>query len=209
MSLTSSNSNGTSLRKLKARQKMIVAADELFEELGGYEATTIDLIVERAGVSRRSFFNHFKGKADVLMLDLRTSIEDHLAAFNDRPKNETPLVSALMSVEYIYQNFLSDPVNMRRFERQMKYGFANSSQLSLFSEWEQRLGDKIAMRLKGKKKEERARIMASHALLIIRLGSDSWFKNGVKKNQPIIKSIRATEALVNQVVAEIYPITID
>lgn len=65
------------------------------------------------------------------------------------------------------------------------------------------------MRLKGKNKDERVRIMANHALLIIRIGSETWFENGAKNNQPIINSIRATEGLVNQVVAEIYPIIID
>lgn len=210
---SAATSNGDSSRKLKTREKLIVAADELFEELGGYnggyEATTIDLIVERAGVSRRSFFNHFTGKADVILLDFRVSIEDHLSAFSQRPDSEPPLVSALMSAEDIYQNFLGNPINIRRFERQIKYGNSKSSQLSLMVEWERKLAELMIKKLSGRKKSERARIMASHALLIIRMGSDDWFKNGLKKNQSIIKSIRKTESLMNSLVKEIYPIILD
>lgn len=192
---------------------MIIAADELFEELGGYdggyEATTIDLIVERAGVSRRSFFNHFTGKADVILHDFRTSIECHLKAFNERPDNEPPLISALKAAEDIYENLHGHPVNIRRLERQNKYGVSKSSQLSLFGEWEQRLAELMMKKLRGKQTQERARIMAAQAILIIRMASDAWFKGGLKESESINETIRATESLLNQVVEEIYPIAID
>lgn len=200
-------------KKLKTREKLIVAADELFEELGGYnggyEATTIDLIVERAGVSRRSFFNHFTGKADVILLDFRVSFEDHLSAFSQRPDDEAPLVSALRSAENIYKNFFANPVNIRRFERQNEYGIAKASQTSLIAEWEKKLAEAMMEKLTGRNKAERARIMAAHALLIISMASKAWFKSGLKENQSISKSIRETASLVNSVVEEIYPIIRD
>ena len=206
-------SNGKLSRKIKVREKLIIAADELFEELGGYdggyEATTVDLIVERAGVSRRSFFNHFTGKADVILVDFRTSVECHLSAFGERPDNEPPLISALMSAEFIYENYLENPINIRRFERQIKFGVSKSSQLSLIEEWEQKLAEEMMKKLSGRHKAERAKIMAAHALLIIGMANDAWFKSGLKNGQPLIKSLRKTESLLNQVVEEIYPIVID
>ncbi|WP_205967881.1 TetR/AcrR family transcriptional regulator [Paraglaciecola sp. 20A4] len=210
---TDTKPDGTTLRKLKARQKMIIAADELFEELGGfdggYEATTIDLIVERAGVSRRTFFNHFTGKADVILLDFRTSLEDHLNAFNKRPEDEPPVLSALMAAEDIYEHFLDNPVNIRRFIRQNTYGFTKASQLSLTDEWSRKLAAAMMKKLKGKNRPERAAVMAAHTLLIIRMANIDWFNNGLKKGQPIIKSIRKAELLANKVAEEIYPIIID
>ena len=165
--------NGQTRRRLRARQRLITAADELFIEMDGteeeaYAATTIDMIVERAGVSRRTFFNHFSGKADVLLLDLKTSIEDHVAAFEKRPRSEHPLLSIIRASENISQSFVADPINARRAERQAKLGHLKPNQWSLIGEWERRLTERIAQRLKGKNVRGRARIIAGTGLAVIR-----------------------------------------
>jgi AcrR family transcriptional regulator len=48
-----------------ARQRLVVAALELFEERG-YEHTTIVEIAERAGLTKSTFFRHFPDKREVL-----------------------------------------------------------------------------------------------------------------------------------------------
>jgi AcrR family transcriptional regulator len=209
---------GSPLRKSKAREAMIIAADELFSELGGhegggYEGTTIDLIVARAGVSRRTFFNHFTGKADVLMLDFRAICENHLAEFRARPTTEKPLFAALQAMEHVNQSFFSNPdnkrrssVNRRRFARQLRSGI-KSTQWSLMGDWELRLSEEIARRLQGRNKSERARILAAQASLIIRIASEQWFTHGLLKGDPISKSLRKVEAMANQTVDEAYPIS--
>jgi AcrR family transcriptional regulator len=210
-------STGNTRRKSKAREAMIIAADELFSELGGYEgggyeATTVDLIVARAGVSRRSFFNHFTGKADVLMLDFRAICHNHMAEFRARPDSEEPLLAALLAMEYMNESFFSNPdnkrrssVNRRRFARQLRLGM-KSTQWSLVGEWELLLAEEIARRLKGRDKRVRARILAGHASLIIRIASEQWFTQGLLKGDSIGKSLRKAEALANKVVDEAYPI---
>jgi len=197
------------VKKQLARQRLIVAADQLFSELGGYdggyEATTIDLIVERAEVSRRSFFNYFTGKADVLLLDLKTSIQHHLEVFDLRRDETHPFISALLSAEDIYQQFIEDPVNRRRFERQFKYGM-RPNQYSILGEWEEKLGVKIAKKLKGKNRRDRGNIMAGHALLIIRLANEKWYRSGLKNGNAAINSLKITKRLANDIVEELYPI---
>uniref|UniRef100_UPI002B279084 helix-turn-helix domain-containing protein n=1 Tax=Nocardioides sp. TaxID=35761 RepID=UPI002B279084 len=47
------------------RDRMVDAAFALFDEQG-YDATTVEQIVERAGVSRSSFFRAFGSKEDVI-----------------------------------------------------------------------------------------------------------------------------------------------
>ena len=47
--------------KRGAREKLIAAATELIRR-NGYSATSVDSIVEAAGVSKGSFFYHFEGK---------------------------------------------------------------------------------------------------------------------------------------------------
>lgn len=165
--------NGQTRRRLRARQSLITAADELFTEIGGteeeaYAATTIDMIVARAGVSRRTFFNHFSGKADVLLLDLKTSIEDHIAAFEQRPQSEHPLLSIIRATENISRAFLANPINARRAQRQAKLGHLKPNQWSLIGEWESRLAERIAERLAGKNIHGRARVIAGAGLAVIR-----------------------------------------
>lgn len=48
-----------------ARERLVVAALHLFNEQG-YDETTVAQIVERAGLTRSTFFRHFPDKRDVL-----------------------------------------------------------------------------------------------------------------------------------------------
>jgi AcrR family transcriptional regulator len=48
----------------KARDKIVEAASQLFFEQG-YQATTIDDVIERSGVSRPTLYNHFKTKEEL------------------------------------------------------------------------------------------------------------------------------------------------
>lgn len=47
-----------------AREKIVEAASALFFEQG-YQATTIDDVIERSGVSRPTLYNHFKTKEEL------------------------------------------------------------------------------------------------------------------------------------------------
>lgn len=52
------------IQKQSSRQKILEAASKLFEEIS-YNATTIDEIVSRAGISRVTFYKHFDSKVEV------------------------------------------------------------------------------------------------------------------------------------------------
>ncbi|HEY2214888.1 MAG TPA: TetR family transcriptional regulator, partial [Acidimicrobiales bacterium] len=61
-----------SLRERKRQQTridLVRAAVELFQEQG-YEATTVDQIVELGNYSKSTFFRYFGGKEDVVFLDM-------------------------------------------------------------------------------------------------------------------------------------------
>lgn len=57
-------------KKRATRKKILDTALELFAE-HGYEATTVHLITERAGVAKGTFFNYFECKEDVFC-DIQT-----------------------------------------------------------------------------------------------------------------------------------------
>jgi AcrR family transcriptional regulator len=66
----------------RVRHDLTVAAIELFATKG-YDDTTVDEIAARAGVARRTFFRHFRGKEDAVFPDhdaYLKRIEDFLAA---------------------------------------------------------------------------------------------------------------------------------
>lgn len=69
------------------RRRIVDAGAELFVE-GGYAATTIDAIAERAGVSRRTVFTSVGGKSAVLKLafDWALAGDDEPVAIADRPQ---------------------------------------------------------------------------------------------------------------------------
>lgn len=51
-------------QKLETRQRLIDAALSCFKEVG-FRAASIDAIANRAGIHRKTFYLHFKGKADL------------------------------------------------------------------------------------------------------------------------------------------------
>ena len=64
-----------------SRQRLAVAALELFEERG-YENTTVIDIAERAGLTKSTFFRHFQDKREVLFGDdtMGKTLADAIAA---------------------------------------------------------------------------------------------------------------------------------
>ena len=68
------------------RERLRAAAMELFAERG-FEATTVPDIVERAGVTRRTFFRHFGDKREVFFGD----DEIHAGKVVERPRRLHPL----------------------------------------------------------------------------------------------------------------------
>ena len=53
----------------RTRERLAAAADQLFRKKG-YEATTVSEISEAAGLSRRTFFRHFRSKDELVFGDV-------------------------------------------------------------------------------------------------------------------------------------------
>lgn len=74
----------------------------------GYEETTVEQIVEAAGVSRRTFFRYFRSKEDVIV-EVLTAVGEHAESVIDgRPADEAPALSvrhALMELTVHYRGF--------------------------------------------------------------------------------------------------------
>ena len=81
-------------KKLKTRDAIQRAAIRLFQRQG-YERTTVEEIAAAAEISPSTFFNYFRTKEDVVMLDVYDPMT--LALLEARPKDE-PLSAVLRAV---------------------------------------------------------------------------------------------------------------
>ena len=80
------------LNKARTRQAMVDAARELARERG-LEDVTAEEIADRAGVSRRTFFNYFAGIESVVAAGLAEPLQRIAAALLGRPAEEEPLTA--------------------------------------------------------------------------------------------------------------------
>ncbi len=90
---------GTSRRerkKSRTRDELIRAALGLVQERG-FEATTVDDIVEAADYSRATFFRHFPSKEDVFFIDLPDRV-DALQQVQGAPEDVDPWLAARTAV---------------------------------------------------------------------------------------------------------------
>ena len=73
-----------------SRERLVVAAVELFTEQG-YDATAVAQIAERAGVTKSTFFRHFRDKREVLAAGQETLSRLLAEGISEAPADATPL----------------------------------------------------------------------------------------------------------------------
>ncbi|MBI0381902.1 helix-turn-helix transcriptional regulator, partial [Streptomyces albiflaviniger] len=72
-----------------AQERLQEAAIELFTERG-YERTTVAEIAKRAGLTERTFYNHFADKREVLFPDQGRFIAEVCEAVGAAPPEQSP-----------------------------------------------------------------------------------------------------------------------
>ncbi|WP_224387659.1 TetR/AcrR family transcriptional regulator [Pseudonocardia sp. ICBG1293] len=81
-----------------ARERLVVAAVELFNEQG-YDATTVAQLAERAGVTRSTFFRHFSDKREVLVAGQETLSRLLAEGVAGAPAGAGPLAAVAAGLE--------------------------------------------------------------------------------------------------------------
>jgi AcrR family transcriptional regulator len=102
------------MSKETARNRLAEAAFVLFDEQG-YEQVTVDEIAERAGLSRTTFFRHYRTKEDVVFPDHEVMIErvkSRLLA----PGHDGALSAVADATRMVLQTYLDeDAIALRRY----------------------------------------------------------------------------------------------
>jgi len=163
-------------KRRQTRERIANAAMTLFLERG-FEATTVEDIAAAADVSKRSFFDYFPIKEDVVSAWQDDFGATLAAAVVARPANE-PLARV---VEEAMSSSIPASANPRaaaidqlvrntpalRARDQLKYG-----------ELEETLFAALAKRTKGQSAQLRARLLAMLAIGAVRIGTEDWHLRG-------------------------------
>jgi len=164
-------------KRAETRARILTAARELFLAQG-FEATTIDQIAERADISKRSFFDYFPAKEDLIAAWQDTFGDLLVAKVAARPAGE-PLartVEAAMA-EAISESVSPEGIEMDRLVRETP---SLRARMHLkYARLEARLAEALERRSpmfsgsEGMLLSEPA-LLAMLAVGILRLGSEAW-----------------------------------
>lgn len=156
------------------RAEITAAACALFVE-HGFEATTVDQIVETVGISRRSFFRYFGSKEDVLLGDLAARGDAVARALAERPDAEDPWEALRAAMIAAQPETFNDPVADLAIARMMHE--TPSLRARLFEKrqhWREALVPLTARRIDGPDAEFTASAIVSAVLSCVDTASDAW-----------------------------------
>ncbi|MBB4277147.1 TetR family transcriptional regulator [Rhizobium mongolense] len=160
-------------KRRQTRERIEQAAMTLFLERG-FDATTIEDITDSADVSKRSFFDYFPSKEEVVFAWQDSFADRLMAAIAARPKSQSPLkvveeaivetVAASANERGLALGELIRRTPVLKARDQMKY-----------AKLEQKLTEALVAR-GGEGKEVRARMRLLSAIVIgtLRVGGERW-----------------------------------
>ncbi|NEW70618.1 TetR/AcrR family transcriptional regulator [Streptomyces rhizosphaericus] len=90
-----------------AQERLVRAALELFTEQG-YDATTVNEIADRAGLTKTTFFRHFRDKREVLFAGQDTHTRLLADAIAAAPGTATPLEAVSAALDALTATFTDD-----------------------------------------------------------------------------------------------------
>jgi AcrR family transcriptional regulator len=175
-----------------ARDAIWDAAIDLFAEKG-FDETTVDEIVERAGTSRRSFFRHFESKSDLMARPVMLWGESMVRAVEES-KASLPPAQLLREVIFaILAEFRSSDRVRKLMQIAEEYPAARDAQLSRTATVQHRLAEAFMQRCKDK---TMAQLLAGLTFTVLSTTYRSWFESGDKdiavSTQRVLKILEKT-----------------
>jgi AcrR family transcriptional regulator len=108
-----------------ARERLVRAALDLFTEQG-YDATTVNEIADRAGLTKTTFFRHFPDKREVLFAGQDMHARLLADAISAAPGPATPLEAVGAALDALTATFTDD---RREFSARLRPVIASHSEL--------------------------------------------------------------------------------
>ena len=166
-----------SRKKIKTRLAIEDAAFALFAEQG-YDATTIEQIVERADVSETTFFRYFPSKADLILSDHGAQLPALLQAILERPQGESDLIALRRALQQAWVAAI-DPQRTARTAlaiatSHLLRGMTYNAGLG----WHSAISEALARRRGLDAPDERSSLVAWMALSVFGGAVEGWIAGG-------------------------------
>ncbi|WP_324802352.1 TetR family transcriptional regulator [Streptomyces cyaneofuscatus] len=160
------------------REVLAQAAFQLFLERG-FERTTVDDIVARAGVGRRSFFRYFPSKEDVVFPDHErclAEMTEFLAAVDDGD----PVGAVCDAARIVLRMYAADPeFSVQRYRLTREVPGLRTYELSVVRRYEQTLAGHLRGRFGVDGDGElRAEVIAASVVAAHNNGLRLWLRSG-------------------------------
>ncbi|MGW2178405.1 TetR family transcriptional regulator [Streptomyces sp. NPDC001732] len=160
------------------REVLAEAAFQLFLERG-FERTTVDDIVARAGVGRRSFFRYFPSKEDAVFPDHERCLAD-MTAFLAEAGDAEPVGVVSDAARLVLRMYAANPeFSVQRYRLTREVPGLRTYELSVVRRYEQTL----AGYLRGRYGDSadgalRAEVIAASVVAAHNNGLRSWLRSG-------------------------------
>jgi AcrR family transcriptional regulator len=168
--------------KSATRRALRDAALKLFAK-HGYDATTIEEIAEKAGVSTRTFFRYFPTKDDVLYHGERDWLQTVIDAYPDQPTSLNDLDAMRVTLETLAPRLGKSRRSLDLYQRAVESSpTLRGSEQDHQRESTEVLAQAIAVRRGQPRPDEACVLLASVALLTYRRALDIWLNGSGSAN---------------------------
>lgn len=160
------------------REALAQAAFALFLERG-FEGTTVDDIVARAGVGRRSFFRYFPSKEDAVFPDHERCLAE-MTAFLAAAGGGDPVEEVCDAARIVLRMYSSDPeFSVQRYRLTREVPGLRTYELSVVRRYEQTLAGHLRSRF-GESGDGalRAEVIAASVVAAHNNGLRHWLRSG-------------------------------
>ncbi|MER5255686.1 TetR family transcriptional regulator [Streptomyces sp. NPDC002855] len=165
-------------KKAPMREVLAKAAFQLFLERG-FEQTTVDDIVARAGVGRRSFFRYFPSKEDAVFPDHESCLAD-MTAFLEAADGADPVDAVCDAARIVLRMYATNPeFSVQRYRLTQEVPGLRTYELSVVRRYERTM----AGYLRGRYAEAddgslRAEVIAAAVVAAHNNALRSWLRSG-------------------------------
>ncbi|MGW2342447.1 TetR family transcriptional regulator [Streptomyces sp. NPDC001661] len=166
-------------KKAPMREVLAEAAFQLFTERG-FERTTVDDIVARAGVGRRSFFRYFPSKEDAVFPDHESCLAD-MTAFLDAASDESDAVDVVCDAAcLVLRVYSTNPeFSVQRYKLTREVPGLRTYELSVVRRYERMLAGYLRRRWADTADASlRAEVVAASVVAAHNNGLRSWLRSG-------------------------------
>lgn len=171
--------DGVRERKRQETRRRITEAGVRLISSKGYEQTTLDEIAEAAGISRRSFFHHFKSKDDILLSLQGSMARTLITQLETMPPGGRPLEVMQTVMLDALRQFSGD--DLIRIDRLMRASPAvQARKQASYAEEEKLLHAALVARWPGESVAA-LRLIAMFCIGTGRIATEAWSMGGYQR----------------------------